>query len=479
MPRKKAEPTIEYATRAVTVPLASGRVSKSADNILTPGRVSAIIAPPSADDTWRRMNLDARTLDKITPLQLAEYMIDISPEVSRGLFDFMRECNAGWKAEALRPGNEEVVDTEAQAALDADIQIITDLYGGMDVVIDKLFLSTWLRGAAFAEWVIDPTNGRDLADFVVIDGSSARFKLLPHPTRGEYHQLGQLQRGQWVPLERPTIRYVPIDPLPGKPYGRPLISPALFTALFLLGLLHDLRRVIAQQGYPRLDIEIDLEMLAKRMPTNIIPGSQKEQEWVEAVVDQVATYYQNLEPDMAFTHSSLVKINRPVGTVGIEHIGGLEKIFEAVERMAVRALKTTPFMMALSESTTESQANRQYEIHAIGTRSGQHKVETILEALFGVGLRAKGIIAKVRWRFAENRVSEEMRDAQVLQLKIANAGEAYRLGYWSQDEGARYAVGKEKADAPEPRDTQEPEPVDNASKENPDPGSSRKLDLVR
>ena len=44
--------------------------------------------------------------------------------------------------------------------------------------------------------------------------------------------------GQWVALDRDTIRYVPIDPFPGKPTGRSLAAPALFPALFLIALLH-------------------------------------------------------------------------------------------------------------------------------------------------------------------------------------------------------------------------------------------------
>jgi predicted flap endonuclease-1-like 5' DNA nuclease len=40
--------------------------------------------------------------------------------------------------------------------------------------------------------------------------------------------------------------------------------PSLFPALFLLGLLHDVRRVVQQQGYPRLDLEQELQQVQRR-----------------------------------------------------------------------------------------------------------------------------------------------------------------------------------------------------------------------
>ena len=34
-------------------------------------------------------------------------------------------------------------------------------------------------------------------------------------------------------------------------------------------MLHDLRRVVSQQGYPRLDISLNLETMAAAMPSNL------------------------------------------------------------------------------------------------------------------------------------------------------------------------------------------------------------------
>jgi hypothetical protein len=110
-------------------------------------------------------------------------------------------------------------------------------------------------------------------------------------------------------------------------------------------------------------------------------------------------------------------------------LGGIGRSSKRSSAMAVRALKTVPFMMALSESTTESQANRQFEQHAIAIRSMQHLVETQLERLFTLGAPGPGDRRHRQDALHREPRVREMRDEMVKQLKIANAGEGYALGF--------------------------------------------------
>ncbi|MGE3267098.1 MAG: hypothetical protein AB7P40_00010 [Chloroflexota bacterium] len=453
-------------------PLVGGRLSRDADNALSfGGRLSAIIPPASIDQTWRTLDLDAYTLSRISPFTLAEYLADISPELSRALWDFLRECNAGHEILALRPGSEDI-DTRAQDALDAFLTRLGTLYGTVDVTINRLFLALFMRGAICSELVLDAA-GRAPVDLVIVDPSIVRARRVPDPVRGTVFEYGQMQDGRWIAFDRPTISYIPLDPLPASPYGRPMIAPAIFTSLFLIGLLHDLRRVIAQQGYPRYDIEIVLDEALKQMPPEAAGNPAVQELWLNGLVTSIANYYADLEPDSAFTHTSAVKLNRPISAVDTDSLGGIAPIIQALERMATRSLKTMPFMLGISESTTETQANRQAEQRAITIRAVQHLVENQLGHLLTLALQAQGIVADVQVRFAENRAAEEQRDEMVRQLKIANAGEGYKAGHLSQDEAAMYAWDKETADQPEPRAGDGPAAPDPASMENPDPSTSR------
>lgn len=413
-----------------------------------------LLSPPTPDLDWRDLDLDDSTFDAISPEGLVTYLLDLSPELSRALWDFLRFTNPGFEIKALDPDSEEeeIVHTEGQDLLDEFVWgTLRRLYGSTDVVINRLFTQTYTRGAVFTELVLDD-NGEEMVDLATPDPHAARFKRVSDPVRGQIWQLGQYQNGQWVDLSQfETIHYVPVDPMPGDPYGRAPVQPAVFAGMFILGLLHDIRRVIAQQGYPRYDISIDSERLEAAMPADVRSDEEKKREWVGAIIDAVTDVYSNLQPDDAYIHVDWVEVNGPKGAVDSSSLRGIDPIMTMLERMIVRALKTMPLSMGINEATSETHANRQWEIQVAGIKSIQHLVENTLEDLLRVGLEAAGVQADVQVRFAELRSSEMLRDALTEQQLIANAREKYNAGFISQDEASEEVTGS-PADSEEPRD---------------------------
>lgn len=417
--------------------------------------------------------LDVRSIERLSITKMMELLATYSPDISRALWDFLRLSNPGWEANAYRTRGGSRIYVRAQDELNAFIGRMNDFHGSVDVVFNRLFMSAFLRGSLFGELVLD-LSGRTAIDIATPDPASIAFRKVPDDERGEVWQLGQWQGGEFVVLDSPTIRYVPVDPLPGNPYGRSMASPALFTSLFLLGMLHDLRRVVAQQGYPRPDISIDTEKLRSTMPANDAKDPQKFIEWANAVIEQVSSAYGALEPDDAYIHTDVVTHNRPVGTVDSFSLSGLEGLVRVLERMAVRALKTTDLVFGNSSGVSEANANRQWEIFAAGIKSLQHLCEQLLERMFSLALQAAGIEATVEFRFAEMRAAELLRDAQVEAFKIKNARAKYDNGWISQDEAAQEGADKDEADVPEPRS--EPQSAGNALPSGgmaADPGSER------
>lgn len=435
----------------------SGRVTVDSERPFFPGGL-VIVPPPDHESEWRLLNLDSRTLDRESPARILELLADLSPEVSKALWDFLRNANPGWSAKAYPLGTDRaderaVVNAPAQEALDAFLNTLKGYYGAADVVWNKLFMAAFLRGAFFAELVLDG-RGRMPVDLVTPDPKSVRFKQVIDPLRGPIDVPGQWQDGKFVEFTRPTVRYLPIDPMPGIPYGRPLASPALFSSLFLLGLLHDLRRVVQQQGYPRLDIAIDSD----KANAAYNQGAQVDaagdpidfSTYVQGLITQIQTAYAALEPDDAYIHSDVVVLNRPVGTVDASSLAAIDGLIAALERMAVRALKSMPFALGLTESTTETQATRQFELYSAGIKSLQHYAENLLEHLLGLALEAQGIQASVRFRFADLRIAERLRDAQADAMQMANEITKYNQGWIGQDEASEAITGH-PPDAPEPR----------------------------
>lgn len=430
-----------------------------------------IAAPPDAETAWRDGDLDRTPLDRMPPSRLLTLLADISPEVSRALWDFLRFCNPGWTATAYKPGTE-TISKPAQQALDAFLKQLGDQHGATDVVINRLFSGAWLRGAFLAELVLN-SAGKMPLDLATPDPATVRFRAVKDPERGVVWQLGQYQsHAVFVPLDVPTVRYVPVDPFPSSPYGRSPAHPALFAAMFLLNMLHDIKRVVSQQGYPRLDLIVDTTKLVATMPEDMQNDPEAVEEWVRSAIDDIAEAYTNLEPDDAYVHTDAIEINSPVGATTAGNLAGIATLIEGLERMVTRALKTMPLLMGNTEGVSETNAARQWEIHVAGIKSLQHLCEGLLEYLLGLALQAQGIQATVQFRFAELRYAELMRDEQVQSLKLRNAQAAYDAGYMSQDEASEYAVGH-KADSQTPRAPSGKSSANPLVAANPEPGAAQ------
>lgn len=472
MPRKRTAPAEdERATANPTpTPQLALELAESAGvlTVLSPGRLSRdfpqqmptlpIILPPSnAEGAWEFFRADEQTLRRFPINQILDWLVDLSPDCSKALWDLTRMCNPSVTSQAF------VVDTnephpEAQRALDAFDQHLGNMYGSPDRVWNEHFIQAFMRGAMCSELVLD-ANGRLPIDYVTPDPSTFRFKREYDPIRGPVWVLGQFQYplsnqtvefGGFVPMARPTIRYVPIDPMPGVPYGRPMLGPALFPTLFLLTLLHDMRRVIGQQGYPRISITVNLQALMGLMPAEVRMSPAKSKEWIDLTMKEIAAKYAQLEPDDAYIHMDAIEVSGPVGTVDARSIGGISSIIEVLERQSVRAIKSMPIMMALTDGSSEANANRQWEIQVSGLASLQKLAAAMISAQKQLALRAQGIQAKVVTTFGQLRATQALRDEQARGLKLQNNAMEYDRGYTSQEEASMKSVGH-PPDQPEPR----------------------------
>jgi hypothetical protein len=469
------------STRAISSarpPRAAGRVTLEhpGDELLS---AVSFIAPLSHDDQLRGRRLDLKTLERMPPARLLELLADSSPDVSRELWNFLRMCNPGYTYKCFRPGTE-TEDKAAKGALDEFLRQLHGPYAApnvvpFDVLIGALFLGMFLRGACLAELVCD-RDGREPLEIATPDPSIVGFRRVRDEDRGAVWQLGQWQAGKFVAFDRPTVIYVPVDPFPGRPAGRAMAAPAVFTTLFLLGMLHDLKRVISQQGYPRTDITVKLAELVKAMPEEDREDPAAVEAWVKRAVDEITEFVGRLEPDEAYVHLDYIEMGKqPVGAGDRNSLGGIGDLIKALERMAVRALKTLPLLMGINEATSETHANRQWEIYAAGVKSIQHYAEFVLEHVLTLALQVKGVAARVEFRFAELRAAELLRDAQAETVMIANEARKRDEGWQTNDEAANKIVGHAAVAPPAAPRAGSDNPA-GAGQINADPGSQRAKD---
>lgn len=430
--------------------LVGGRISQDNPDQYGGGLQAFAIFSPR--NSWRKFlandNIKLSDFANVRIDDLAELLADLSPEVSDALWKYLLMCNAGYEIVAHKFGTD-TPDKKAQALLDAMLKKLASYHGSLDVFFNRIFMTIALRGSTLAELVMDET-GADFVDIATPDTRTLRYKKREDPLRGIVWTFGQLQNAVFVSLETEKIRYAPLHPLPNSIEGRPLLSASFFLSIFLMAILRDFKRVIQQQGYPRLDVEIDFDKIRDAMPADAQNNPEKFEQWVNGIVAQVVAVYKKLQPDDTYVHTNVTKVNAPVGAINTNSLTAMDGLFKALERMTARALHTMPLLLGITDGVSEANANRQWEIYAKGIESVQHLVENTLAPLFELALQGAGILATVQIRFAQMRAAEKLRDAQVEFLEAQTAAYQRDQGWIDQDAAAVKGAGVKKAVAPAP-----------------------------
>jgi len=405
-----------------------------------------IAPPPDYENNWRLMALDRNALDALSPAELMTHLINLSPSLARAVWDFIQLCDPGHEIRVLKPGTEEIHE-QGQAVLDDFLTVLEGYYGSFKVITARLFMSAYIRGAFFCELVMGP-DGRTPVDLVTPDPLSVRFRKEPDEFRGEVWVPGQWQGGTWTPFDGELVQYIPVHPMPGEaPYGRAPAGPALYPSLFLLGLFHDLRRVVSMQGYLRLDISLSFEKLAAAFPADFDAGGEQWLARIDEALDTIEEAYKDVLPEDAYIHTDDASVNRPVGSLEGNSIASADTLIKALERSSVQALKTMPLTMGITDGVSEANANRQWEINAAGIKSFQQLCETLLDGRFQLVLEAQGIDGIVEVKFAEVRAAELERDEKWARQRMENAAYAEDRGWMTALEAAIYGLAGEPADA--------------------------------
>lgn len=426
-----AAPVSPTGTRAVRLVKRGG-----ASALYTGAGLPTILPPPDYLNRWQFISSSETDWERLNAEELVSFLINTSPEVSRAVWDYQLLLNSGHEIDVYQPGTTDI-HPQGTAALDAFIERLSEYHGSLKALAARLFMGPIMRGAFLAELVLSD-DGRTPVDIATPDPATVRFMQVDDPTRGTVWKPGQWQDGRFVLFNSPTVRYVPIHPEPDNPYGRPMLGTAIFPAVFIIGLLHDLRRVVAQQGWTRTHVQVKLDSL--RAAYRSLDDAAFEEK-VGGVIEQIERELADLQPDDAYVTTDSVDVLRADGAVDASSLGGAGALLDTLERMTVRALKSTNVMMGVADAGSEARANREWEIFGDGVKTIQHYAEAIFEQLFEIALRVQGIDANVRMRFAAFRTADKLRDEQADSLRIRNAIEAERAGYIDANEAAQRAVG--------------------------------------
>jgi len=365
--------------------------------------------------SWRTLQLQRNQLLSLSSARLTQIAKDLSPQINKAIWDWLLFCNPGFVIESE--------SSRAESVADEFIEKLDDYNGYIGALWDSCFSSILFGGAFFLELVLDD-GGRSAEDLVVLDPATALFRRVSGGPRGQRWQLGQRIRGRgFVPMEFPTISYVPFKKEPDQPYGDPVVGSAIYASVFLLGLVQDLRRVVANQGFSRQDYEVNTELLLQLL-TYVDPGvtdtDTKVSEFLDEHLQQIRDQLEKLDVDSDYVHPDLVKVNYATGGVVASNLAGVDTLVRMLERQVTNGAASIPILMADNQSLAETQASRQVENYVSQVMSVQERLSHVLSRLLNFALRARGVRGEVTFKFKRQRYLDDQTVAETESLKVAS-----------------------------------------------------------
>ena len=382
--------------------------------------------------SWQTLELQRKNLLNLPTSRLTQIAMDLSPQVNKAIWDLTRFGNPGWVMECETD--------EGQRVCDEFFDRLTVMHGSVDSLFDTMLTSPFLGGAFFQELVLDET-GREAVNISVIDPSTAKFVRRDRQPYGQYWELGQ-QLGpgvnDWISLQnKPTVKYIGLDSLPDKPYGRPMVTPSIYACIFLLGLTQDLRRIVANQGFNRVDYSINSEELL-----NLVASSGVETEGDDASIAQlidkhiadIKAVINTLDVDTDYVHLDTVEVNHaPSGTSN--SMPGVEVLVNMIERWIVDGLKSVPMLLGINTATAETHANRQLDFYMAAIRSLQETLADILMHFLKIVLQVRGRRGGVLFYFLEQNIESRLERVRTDKLAVDNVVAQVTAGIITAAEG--------------------------------------------
>ena len=397
--------------RAITQPVVVSRTGRQTGHDLAVDFLfDQIIPAPDPSASYRTLETQRKHLLDLPYHRLAQIALDLSPEVNKGFADFLRFCNPGILLKNENP--------QAEQSTRNFIRTLGTYYGSFHTHVDSLWAGIFFTGAAFPELVLGP-GGREPYDLVFNDPTTARFKREVHPIRGPRPRLGQETRYGFNYLDDdPLVKYLGFDRLTDNPYGRPIVGPAVHSSVFLLGLIQDLRRAIANIGLARMDYELEAEELLRLIDRNpeIAGDDEATAEFINEHVDSVKTVLANLSPEDDYVHLSTVKVNYARNPMTL-NMTGLNQMIAPLQNNVVNGFKGVSALMNILDSTTETHIRSQLEYFVSALQSLQNEVSDMFEHFFDVGNQVQGLQGETDFNFRRQRTADKKATAEIEQMR--------------------------------------------------------------
>jgi len=264
----------------------------------------------------------------------------------------------------------------------------------------------------------------------------------------------QWQMGKKVYLDPQNANFfwIPTDPDIGNPCGTLILSPVLQAIDFQMQILQDMQAVLHHQGYPRNDIEIDLDKILTIVPSHIKNNPEKLRQYLEDEWAWIEKLFQNLNPDDDYIHFNNVRVNMNSGANAARSLD-VRAVNELLDVQTLSGTKQMAVFMNRNQGVTESWGTVQFRIFCSGIASCQRGSKRLIEEIARLWCRVNGVQAIPVFKHNTIDWNSEEQRTEVNLLKQKFYAIAVLMGWIDNDTAAREIMGVENATGEPPLDT--------------------------
>ena len=371
-----------------------------------------ILPLPEPTTSWRTLEVQRKNLLNLPYSRLSNIALDLSPQLNKGLWDFIRFGNPGIVVQDAN-NNQRAVDYSNEF-----LARIGRYYGNFKNHHDSMWADIFVFGGVFTELTLDE-GSRQAVDIAINNPLSARFRLTQDPVRGQIREFGQQTRNGFVSHEGdPTVRYIGFNRIGNNPYGRPLIAPAVHSSLFLLGLVSDLRRVIANQGLSRIDYSLKAEELLRIIDRNpdIAGDDEATAQFITEQINNIKDVLSNLDLEDDYVHLDTVEVNYATSPTQT-NMTGLDTLVNNLRIDVVNGMKSISALSNILDSTTETHITRQMEYLIGAIASVQEEVGGMLSDYLNIANQVRGIRSNIMLRHKRQRAQDRRQAADTEKIQ--------------------------------------------------------------
>lgn len=355
----------------------------------------------------RAHEIDMTKLQNYTADELLELLISTHPDVSFALYNYLRMGDTpltltAKKADGDADKRGQKLLDELKAMLNTPLPSPGYQHGrSLDKLDTIQRMMIMVRGACAGEVVLND-RCTDVVDIVPVDPSTIWFRreagtgrLVPWQyVRNPLPLVGEEWFGNYKKIDTPTFIYEEFDPMVDDPYGRTPMLPVLQVVFFHMQVLQDLKAVVHNQGYPRLDISMLEEVLIKNMPNNIKNDPQKQSQFLKERLEEFEQHFSSLNPDDSLIHWDSVKIGYLQGGNSGPMID-VKKLIDIIDTQMATGLKTLLTMLSRHQGSTESYSSIDTKIYIKNVESARSVTKRFWQRAFSLCARVRGAQIRV------------------------------------------------------------------------------------